>query len=230
MEITNPIVAAIWERARRKGFRSLTEFSRAAQISGTTLTKKAAAPGAPNWNTLQKAARALNCDPSDFVAGVTAAPVFTGEVRRVTMRPRPAHPSRGWTKDLPVMGTAHGAAAGGFVISANVIEYVMRPPSLDGVEDAYAIFVIGESMRDLHPPGQLCFVHPHRICRPGDSVILHIRPHDRAETECYIKRLVRATETEIVAEQMHPRATIRYKRSSVAAMHRVLTTNDLFGV
>ena len=44
-------------------------------------------------------------------------------------------------------------------------------PDMDWA-DAYAIQVVSESMSPLHKPGDLCFIHPHRFYRDGDSIVV----------------------------------------------------------
>jgi phage repressor protein C with HTH and peptisase S24 domain/DNA-binding XRE family transcriptional regulator len=133
-------------------------------------------------------------------------------------------------RDLPVMGRAAGAIANGFIIDNNVIDYVPRPPALLGIDQAYAIYVQGDSMVPLHKPGDLCFVHPGRPCLRGDSVIIQLKHGENKPIEGYIKTFVRADEHWIIAQQYNPPGEVKYKKAFVYRMHHVLTMKELFGV
>ncbi|WP_198033110.1 helix-turn-helix transcriptional regulator [Methylosinus sp. PW1] len=225
--ITNPIIAEIKRRAEAKGH-SLTSAAVAAGLSDTTLTKHKNSATGPSIASLSKVAKLLECKVEDFLVSPGAPQTATVEkdIKPVEMRRRGA-PRR---KDIPVRGTAAGSALNGFEISPNVIEYVHRPPALEGVDDAYAIYVVSKSMIPLHNPGDLRFVHPHRMCKPGDSVIIQIQLRPGAPIEAYIKTFVRETKDEIVAHQFNPIAELKYKKSTIYALHKVLTMNELFGV
>src|SRR5436305_10305970 len=54
-----------------------------------------------------------------------------------------------WPRDLPVYGTALGGneAFGAFEFNTgDVVDYIRRPPRLQGVKNAFAVFAVGESM------------------------------------------------------------------------------------
>jgi SOS-response transcriptional repressor LexA len=230
MEITNPIIAEIERRARPQGY-SLTSLAVAAGMANTTLTKMAKDPtGAPSLRTLRKIAAILNCtttdlDPSTLRRGEDDA--IRGDVRPVRVRlPGKAQ----MAKDLPVRGTVAGAILNnGFEITDRIVEFVSRPPSLEGSPDAYALRVVGESMAPLHRPGDLCVVHPFRPYRRGDSVVIQARTHEGAPHEGYIKTFKRESDDTIYCEQYNPKAEIAYKKTTVISIHKVLTLAELLG-
>ncbi|HYA74523.1 MAG TPA: S24 family peptidase [Roseiarcus sp.] len=139
----------------------------------------------------------------------------------------PALSSPEMTPDVPILGVAAGAALGAFVFSGPPIDYVARPPGLRHVADAYAIYVVNESMSPLHNPGDLRFVHPRKPPRAGESVIVQVRDGD--EIQAYIKIYERRSDGWIVCRQTHPPAEVKFKTTQVVAMHRVMTINELFG-
>lgn len=135
-------------------------------------------------------------------------------------------------RTLPVFGLAAGSLAGQAVMTPEPVEFVPCPPALTRVRDAYALTVTGTSMEPRYFAGDLIFIHPHRPVRPGDHVVVQVRkdPSQAGVNETWIKRFKADTETEIVTEQYNPRADMRFKRQYVAAIHRVLTVNELLGV
>lgn len=228
--IANPLIAAI--AARLPPGQSLTSLAKAAGLADTTLTKKRAdRHGGLSTRTVEKVAAILDCTAADLHREAAALQGGSNtRSARPAARRSAVKGSITYRLDVPVRGTAAGSALNGFEITDQVTEYVARPPALEGVEDAYAIFVVSESMRPKHSPGDLCFVHPHRMARKGDSVIIQTRAYDGAPIEAYIKTFVKEAGDEIIAEQLNPVATLRYKRKNVFQLHKVLTLNELFGV
>jgi phage repressor protein C with HTH and peptisase S24 domain len=138
-------------------------------------------------------------------------------------------------KDVPVRGTAMGAILGESfegirLFDGEPIDMVRRPPALDHVDDAYAVFVSGDSMDPMHRPGELRFVHPNRPAAPGDTVVVVTRHWDGDPGQAYIKILRHRTADMILLEQINPAATIRIPLRFVVSVHRVLTMNELFGL
>ena len=133
-------------------------------------------------------------------------------------------------RNLPVLGTVRGAvASNGFQLRDETVDYVGRPPALLGVDDAYALYVVGDSMSPLHRPGDICCVHPGRPCQPGDSIIIQVKNGPTAPIEAYIKILVEETKDWIVTRQLNPSAEMRFKRSTLVNMHHVMTMREILG-
>lgn len=146
-----------------------------------------------------------------------------------------ASPSAVPTADLvPVLGVAYGSVIAnsfsGLVINSDPIEYIARPPALQGARDIYAVFISGESMSPQHSPGELRFVSPHRPATPGDTVIVQTRVWDDDPGQAYIKLLIRRHGGFLELRQINPEATIKIPEKYVRSVHRVLTTRELFGI
>lgn len=131
-------------------------------------------------------------------------------------------------RDLPVYGTAAGSHdRGAFQLVGGVVDYVMRPPALMGARNAYALYVENDSMAPEHNHGDLRFIHPDRPVRPGDSVIVQTQDPDGA-IAATIGHLVRRSRHAVTIGKLNPPAEIEL--DAVTAVHKVLTTNELFGV
>ena len=180
----------------------------------------------PRADTLKKIADELDLDEARLLA-LTGGVGNPSEVRRANVPP--PIPSAA-PEDVPVLGTAAGSVAGAFRLDSGPVNYVRRPPGLTGARGIYAVYVEADSMAPLHQPGDLRFVDPHRPPAIGDSVIIQIKARENAETEAYIKKLVRRNGSSVVTEQFNPPATVKFKTDHVVAMHKVLTVNELFGV
>src|SRR5262249_44100415 len=61
---------------------------------------------------------------------------------------------------IPVYGHALGGKDGGFILSGNRVSEVLAPPNLAHVPDAYAVYVVGESMEPRYFAGETVFVNP----------------------------------------------------------------------
>ncbi len=145
-------------------------------------------------------------------------------------------------RTIPVLGTAAGSALGAFEIGREAIDYVRRPPSLAGLKEIYAIYVVGDSMVPQHKPGELRIIHPNRPAVPGDSVVIQTYNAATNTREAFIKELVRDKGRFIVCKQHNPPMEITYLRpngdptnnekndSYVIRVHKVLTMNELHGV
>lgn len=171
---------------------------------------------------------------------VAPRPAARTEIRPAAITP----PSReAMPRDVPVFGTAAGALLspgrmvepkeGAFVISDDTVDYVRRPPALESVRDAYALYIEGESMVPAFRPGDLVFVNPHRKVRPADMVILQCRfvPQDEGgEVEAYVKQLVRRTADKTHVQQFNKPGQIVFDNQYIVAVHRVMTMADLFGI
>lgn len=146
--------------------------------------------------------------------------------------------SKGWllygeagtapVETIPLVGTAAGAAIGAWRADNDEIDRLQAPPGLVGIENAYAILVKGNSMSPEHKEGELRFVNPAKRPIAGDTVIVQQQTGSAAQIEAFIKRFLRETESEIVTEQLEPHAFVRFPKTTVVAIHKVATLNELF--
>jgi len=138
--------------------------------------------------------------------------------------PGPVYPIRHeplGRKDLPVYASAQGGPDGSMVISYDPIEWRERPSILENVPDAFAMYVVNDSMEPRYRQGDLLLVHPRRPVRPGNDVLC-VKVSENREHVAMIKQLVRMNAKEIVLLQFNPRREIVVKRSELASLHRVL--------
>lgn len=184
----------------------------------------------PDQDKLTGLAQLLDLAIDDLLpegAHIKAQPQHTGGVRLADV---PVPSRLQMTNDVPVMGTAAGShAKGAFQFSMNPIDFVRRPPALVGARDVYALYVEGESMEPEFRPGQLIYVHPHKPPRIGDAVVIQCMASD-GSYEATIGLYARRSPETIAIHKHNPKATVEVNRSIIVAIHKVLTTNELFGV
>ena len=194
----------------------------------TTINKLESGKQQLNEKWLTRMGKVFGVDPVDiFLRANDNAPAIAGPDVISALHSVPDH--RQMPVDVPVRGTAAGAQAGSFQLNINAVAgYKRRPPALDGVEEAYAIYVTNDSMAPEHKDGDLRFVNPNWPPKPGDTVIIQILDEDGEIEQAFIKRLVRRTEKAVICEQLNPPETINYTPGEIK-IHKVLSMNELFG-
>ena len=153
-------------------------------------------------------------------------------------------PFHGFPRDqsLPVLGTAHGGTVirdtnGGdaeieqtLFEPTQVVRYIIRPPALNGVTEAYAVYIQGESMDPRYRQGELAVVDPRIAPQIGDDVIVQITQNgDNEITAILIKTLVRRSASFIELEQYNPAIRFRIDSKRVQRIHRIMPPVDLLG-
>ena len=163
-------------------------------------------------DTLIRLARALDCDPRDLM-GDEGTGGMAG--------PRGGVPvSLAAVRDLPVCGGARGGSDAMFLDQGTPIDWVQRPPQLAGVPDAFAVYVVNDSMTPRYEPGDILFVHPTMPPGRGSFVVVEL-----SDQEAYVKQLVSQNAEELVLREFHPAPReFAVPRASVKAVYRVVGT------
>jgi phage repressor protein C with HTH and peptisase S24 domain len=111
--------------------------------------------------------------------------------------------------------------------NGEVIEMTSRPPNLAGAAQAYAVYVVGDSMEPRYHSGELVYVHPGRPVDVGAYVLVQVKPaHDGDAPRAVVKRLLRRSATKVTLEQFNPRKTIELKTSDIISIHRVVGSGE----
>lgn len=201
-------------------------------ISRVSVTNWESGQTKPAADKLSALERLLQVEPGHFSGATSSNKGRNGRAPQSEASPADAHlpPRTAMANDVPVMGTAAGShTKGAFQFSSTPIDYVRRPPALTNAKDIYALYVEGQSMEPEFRPGQLIYVHAHKPPRFGDAVIIQTQVAE-GEFEATIGIYAKKTAEAVFIEKHNPKATIQITRSIVVAVHKVLTTNELFGV
>lgn len=192
----------------------------------------------PRSDTLSKLAAVLQVSDGWLQHGLDGDLPVGGETDIVVARNAPmANNDRPMT--IPVLGTAAGSMIidnevdshfEGFEIDTHPIQYAQQPVGLEGQKDIYAIFVVGDSMDPMHPPGDIRFVQPYRPPSPGDTVIVQTKHWDGDPGQAYIKIYRRKKAGLVVLEQINPPVTLEIPAEFIIAIHRVVPNNECWGV
>ena len=144
--------------------------------------------------------------------------------------PAPSRPAaaRGGTADkLKVLGMAECGADGWSLWNGDVIDLIDRPTSLIGVPNAYAVYVVGESMAPRYHPGEVVRIHPGRPIEIGAYVLVQRKPRASGEAPlAVIKRLAKRTGAKITLEQFNPPRTFDIKAADIVSIHRVVGSGE----
>lgn len=124
-------------------------------------------------------------------------------------------------RDLPVMGTVKGGEDGFYFNEGEAKEYIVRPPSLAGVSNAFALYVHGESMEPRYFAGEVLYVNPNRPLAKGCFVAVEMT-NDRG----LIKQFVRRTDELLVLAQFNPPKEIRLPVAEVKRIYRITGSGE----
>lgn len=119
-------------------------------------------------------------------------------------------PYFGKERSLPVLGRAQGGSDGNLVIEEAAIDWTFRPADLQGVNDAFAVYVSGDSMAPKYKNGDLIYVHPAKPLVKGRFVLVETLEH-----KGFIKQFVALQEDTLVLQQFNPNEEITIPRSDV---------------
>ncbi len=135
-------------------------------------------------------------------------------------------------RDVPVLGSTVGGSDGDFLLNGQVVDHVRRPPAIEAMRSAFALFVQGDSMWPWRAPGSLVYVHPARPPRNGDHVVVELHgTEEDGERPCLVKRLVKRTPTLLRLEQYNPpRDDITIALDRVRSLYRVMEWEELLGL
>lgn len=157
-----------------------------------------------------------------FPAGFAPQPATSSGVA-----PLPGAPAAPWTglRDLPVMGTVVAGSDGMFVMNGQVHDYIERPPSLQGVTSAYAVYVADTSMVPRYFPGETLHIHPGRAITSGEDtfVVVQIKPEADGEApRALVKRYLRQTGDTLVLEQFNPQRELVFPLDQIETIHLII--------
>jgi SOS-response transcriptional repressor LexA len=135
----------------------------------------------------------------------------------------PARGAAGW---IPVYGHAMGGKDGEFVLSGNQVSEVLAPPTLLHVRDAYAVYVVGDTMEPRYFAGETVFVNPRLPISRGSFVVAQISKGEEPEPRAYVKRFLSQDGKRLRLEQYNPKKILEFPASTVVAIHRIVMSSE----
>ena len=122
---------------------------------------------------------------------------------------------------MPVYASAEGGD-GALIISTSEIDRVPRPYTLEGVSEAYAILITGESMSPAYEPGDYAWVNPRLPPMRDTDCVLYEIDGETGEAKATIKRLLTWTPKAWNLRQFNPRKDFSVDRAQWNKYHRVV--------
>jgi phage repressor protein C with HTH and peptisase S24 domain len=178
-----------------------------------------------NW--MQRIAPHLDVGPKDLIEDDLSMPPTSPlkkdeprEKESLTFRDTPMPKME---RTLPVLGRVKASSEGTFHMPNEQlpVDWTFRPPQLEGVKEAYGVFVYNDCMAPKYEEGQTLWVHPDAPCKPGDGIVL-IKHND----EAMVKILVRRTQQMVRVKQLNPPEEFDVPQAEIRAIHRVLGALD----
>ncbi len=113
--------------------------------------------------------------------------------------------------DLAVYASAAGGPEGAWVLSSEPVAWTYRDGRLVGIPDAFACYVMGDSMERAYEQGNLLLVNPVTPPKPGDDCLLVQNASDGSRY-ALIKRLIKASATAWTVKQWNPEKSFTLSR------------------
>lgn len=129
----------------------------------------------------------------------------------------PAAPAR----DLPVMGAVKGGSEGFYFNEGEPKEFVSRPSGLDGVANAFALYVDGDSMEPRYFAGEILYVNPNRPVTRSCFVAVELQ-----DGQGMIKQFVKRSDETVLLRQFNPPKDIRLATREVKRMYRITGASE----
>jgi phage repressor protein C with HTH and peptisase S24 domain len=145
------------------------------------------------------------------------------EFQKVSTEQRTVTRGASW---IPVYGHAMGGKDGEFILTGNQVSEVLAPPGLAHVPDAYAVYVVGDSMEPRYFAGETVFVNPRLPISRGAFVVAQISKGQESAPSAYVKRFVSQDSKRLRLEQYNPKKILEFPSSSVGAIHRIVMSGE----
>ncbi len=121
---------------------------------------------------------------------------------------------------IPVYGAAQGGTGFDVTDVATPVDMLPTPHYVANANDAYGVFVVGESMEPRFIEGEIVIVHPGKPARRGDWVVVQLQAGD--EQHAIVKRFKSMSSDHIILEQLNPAQEVRFVRGDVIALHKIV--------
>jgi DNA-binding XRE family transcriptional regulator len=165
-------------------------------------------------------APALGVAPADLMP----ADMLDGAVSGPDGPSGPLNSPQGFARPdlIPVMGAARGGGDQAMFLADGPIDRVLRPACLANVRDAYAIYVVGDSMSPRYRAGMLLHVNPYKPAKRESGVVVYL-----ADDAVLIKELVEVAADAVILRQFNPAQAFPIPRGRVREWHTVVGTEEV---
>lgn len=174
---------------------------------------------------MRRVAGILECEPADLMS--QSVNVRNGRAMQ-SLGEAPAGATMGnlqpvsFDRDdpIPVYASAQGGPDG-TLLAYEPIEFVDRPEPLFGVRNAFAMYVVSDSMEPKYSQGALLLIHPGRPVRQNDYVLI-VKQAEDGEHSAMVKQLVRMENDRLVVRQLNPPREFEIDRQTISSVSLVI--------
>ena len=207
---------------------TLEQLAEAAQTSHQQIMRLERGERRLTLEWMIRLAQPLGVEPRDLLPETGPEAETASPPARAASRPSPigraprAMASGGLAPDLiPVRGAARGGLEQEMFLEDGPIDYATRPPCLAQARDAYALYVVGDSMVPRFRPGMLLFVNPHRPVRREAAVVVI-----KHNSVVLIKEYVEFKEDRLILHQYNPDCFLEILRNEITSFHCVVGSEE----
>jgi phage repressor protein C with HTH and peptisase S24 domain len=123
---------------------------------------------------------------------------------------------------IPIRGKGMGGKEGYLILGDQYLGEVLAPPALADVPDAYAVYVIGDSMLERYRHGEIVYVHPYAPVRRDDDCVVQISMGDGEPPHGFVKRFLSLDDKQLRVLQLNPKKVLIFPANRVMAIHRII--------
>jgi phage repressor protein C with HTH and peptisase S24 domain len=122
---------------------------------------------------------------------------------------------------IPVRSAARGGTEQEMFLEDGPVDYVPRPHLLARVKEAYAIYMLGDSMAPKYEAGYTLYVNPFKPPRRDRGVVVY-----KKNGAVLVKLFKHVTSDAVILEQLNPRTELRIERSDIVHMHLIVHVDE----
>jgi len=195
---------------------SMQQLADAAETTRSQIDKLERGERRLTVDWMQRLATPLGCAPADLL------PEHDGGGPATIANPTIGLYSPPATRMIPVRSAARGGADQEMFLEDGPIDYRPCPAFVQHVNEAYAIYVVGDSMPPMYRPGQLLYVNPHKPLLAGRGVV--VAKHSKA---VLIKEMVKQTAFGLVVREYQPKLReFTIPQAEIATAHAVVAAEE----
>lgn len=129
---------------------------------------------------------------------------------------------------VPIRGRGMGGRQGALLFDdSEFLEETGAHPKVVGVTDAFAVYVIGDSMLERFKHGELVYVHPYAPYVAGDDVLIQVQAGEGQPVYGYVKRFLSETPKVLKVQQLNPKRVLTFPRQTVLKIQKIVGSGSV---
>jgi phage repressor protein C with HTH and peptisase S24 domain len=211
---------AIWfQQALRRTGASQADLARRLELPQSAISRILNGERRVQAGEVPGIAEFLGVPPDEVLRHVNAE---SGSPPREPARPgRPPNPRVAALPtggdQMPIRSAGRGGPDQEMFLEDGPIGFTPRPANLGGVRDAYAIYMVGDSMEPRYIQGWLLHVNPFKPPIRGRDVVVY-----KVDQSVLIKQFVGWSGETLVLRQLNPAEELRIPRGEATECHLIV--------